>query len=136
MLFDNKRKRIERVLTQLVTDIPFSAFKSELNRTISFIETGHYLIDQPIIGDFTPRLIMSQDNWKFNPKVIHVLASLTMAEVIHQSVLAHNIKPKHFTRDLRRTANDMTAPIFERLFREQVGNDEFEQYKLAHPNEF
>lgn len=136
MIFETKRKRITRIFTQLVTVIPFSAYKKELTKTINWIENGHYPLDQPIVHEYTPRLIMGQDNWKFNPKVIHVLVALTMAEVTVQSVLAHGIDKRHITRDMRMQANEMTAPIFERLFREQVGNAEFEEYKLANPTEF
>lgn len=135
MIFGSKRKKIERIINQLA-EFPVTPFKTELDRTLDDIENGNIPDDQPIVGGFTPRLIKAQDNWRHNPKVIHIILSVVMSECIITAMAIHGIKPHQFKRDLRHMANEKTEPMFLRLFREQVGNDVFEEYKAANPNEF
>lgn len=135
MFFETKKQKIKRVLTEL-SNLPIAPFKNELNQTLNDIENGNIPLDHKIVGDFTPRLIMSQDNWKYNPKVIHVIVSLVVAECVQAALTAHNIKPHQVPPELRKMAHDITEPAFLQLFRDQVGIDVFEEYKAANPKEF
>lgn len=135
MLFETKKQKIKRILTE-ISKFPIIAFKTELDRTLNDIENGNIPLDHKIVGDFTPELILSQENWKYNPKVIHIILSLVVAECVQSALAAHKIKAHQMTPELRKMAHDVTEPHFIQLFRNQVGIDVFEEYKAANPTEF
>ena len=133
----NKRNKINSIIDGL-GNLPYAFYKKEVVHMIADIENGnipagHVVIPatQATAGDF-----LSIPNWKYNARAMHYLIASVVAECVGASMSANRIKPKEFTKDLRQRANRVTQPIFERLLREQVGNDEYEAYKQAYPKEF
>ena len=133
----NKRNKIIQIIDNF-PKLPLAQFKNEVNKTIEDIENGNIppeavviAVTQATAGDF-----LSIPDWKYNARAMHYLIASVVAECVGAAMSANNITPKQFTKDLRQRANKVTQPIFERLLREQVGNDEYEAYKKAYPKEF
>lgn len=135
-MFTSKSK-INRIL-DIFSTLPYSQFKTELNRTLDEIASEKHPRDEPLRRNlpYTYGLILDQPNWRHEPKAIHVIVAVVMAECVTSVLAAHNIKSHKMTPTLRQKAHAVTEPFFMRLFREQVGNDVFEEYKAAHPEEF
>lgn len=133
----NKRNKINSIIDGL-GNLPIAFYKREVVKTIEDIENGNIPPAAVVIEatQATAADFLSIPNWKYNARAMHYLIASVVAECVGASMSANRITAKQFTKDLRQRANQVTQPIFERLLREQVGNDEYEAYKKAYPQEF